>query len=165
MFASEHLPNGVRAYHGDNPIPFSQHHRLSLGREHYKMDLDHVEFVHGPLDTEGSVFHGYMVESNRFATVAVFDLKETHSAIFCDHNRVRHMYQVSLCRSIHQPVPPVFAYVVGDGPFLGYRVDLDSGAISDAPVSLPVGESWLSGYEELGVLDVRRTLGEWLCQK
>lgn len=162
---TERLPSGVRAYHGDDPIPFSEGHRQNLGRGYYKMDLDGVEIIGMAMETEGNVFHGYTVADSRFATVAVFDLKKSESAIYCEHNKVRHMYQVHLCRSMPQPIPPVFAYMVGDGPFLAYRVDLESGAVSERPVTIPASGSWAPAWADLGIIEAKQVLSQWLTQK
>lgn len=125
------------------------------------MDLDAVV----AFQTEGNCFHEYVIQNGRYATAAIFDLKETVGAITSEHNNSRHAYQVSLCRALAQtqPVAPVFAYVVGADPFLVYRVDLDSGAIADAPVSIDgTAETWLTEFDELGVCDARQSLIEWL---
>lgn len=125
------------------------------------MDIDSMV----AFQTEGNCFHEYVICNDCYATAAVFDLKETVGAITSDHNRTRHAYQLSLCRALAQtqPVAPVFAYVVGDGPFLVYRVDLDSGAISDAPVAMQADAgSWLPEFDELGVCEIRQQLLRWL---
>lgn len=165
MTTAERLDSGVRAYHGDNPIPFSEYHRRNLPRDFYKMDLDFMVSSAGGMDTEGSLFGAYTIRRNRFGTIALFDLKKTANAIFCDHNRTRHAFQVHICRALGetQPVAPVFAYIVGDGPFEAYAVDLDSCDVSVTSVTLPLQESWLPAWDALGITAAKSTIEAWLA--
>lgn len=165
MTTAERLDSGVRAYHGDNPIPFSEYHRRNLPRDFYKMDLDFMVSSAGGMDTECRHFHGYVIRNHSIGTVAVFDLKETVDAIYAKHNRVRHMYQTHLCRMLGsvQPVAPVFVYIVGDGPFEAYAVDLDSCDVSVTSVTLPLQESWLTAWDALGITAAKSTIEAWLA--